>query len=383
MEGKTINHCSYVIGIVAGSSREIGGVEKHILSLVSYSKREHFCFVVFGPSTLVQAVRGLGLENVKALEWELRTKWDLYMALCLRNMLQANNVGLLHIHDARSGLIGRLVAKLLGIPVVYTVHLPPYYYTTGVKDLVYKVVEGLLNRWFTDRVIYVSHKVREEALRFGVTPKGRSVVIENGIDLQAYNKAIDRVAIREALNTPVSATVFCFVGRFTEQKGIDILLRALLKMRDRFALFRVWLVGEGPLQTQLEQCVAKEGLEKVVQFLGYREDIPAVLRASDVFVLPSRYEAMPMSLLEAMASGLPCVVSDVGDNARLVEDGVTGFVVPPEDPDTLAEAMRKMLANPDIRRTMGEAAHRKAQQYSVERMVARVTEVYESLSRAW
>lgn len=369
----------HVIGIVAGSSRKIGGVEKHIFSLISHSNRKHFHFVVFGPSALVRAVKDLSLMNVEAIGWIPRTKWDLRAAFHLRAMLRDSKVDLLHIHDPRSGLLGRLVAKPLRIPVVYTVHLPPYYYTVSMKQWVYRYVEGLLNRWFTDRIIYVSHTVCEEAIRLHIAPKDRSLVIENGINLQAYGKSIDRAAVRRALDTPVEATVFCFVGRFTEQKGIDVLLHALIAVHDQHTALRVWLVGDGSLRAQLEQYVANENLAPIVQFLGYRGDVMEILKASDVFVLPSRYEAMPISLLEAMASGLPCIVTDVGDNAKVVEDGISGIVVPPENPEVLATALKKVLADPKMRRVMGEAARREAQQYSVERMAARVTEVYEEL----
>jgi glycosyltransferase involved in cell wall biosynthesis len=289
------------------------------------------------------------------------------------------HVQVLHIHDPRSAAIGRIAAKLLGLPVVYTVHLPPYYYTHGIKRYMYMFIEGLLNRCFTDRIIYVSHAVREEALRYHITPKWHSLVVENGIDLQTYSKTVDRVVVRKAFNAPLEVTVFCFVGRLTEQKGIDVFLRAIKMLPGQSGAFRVWLVGDGPLRSELEQYVAKENLGSIVQFLGYRSDVPEILQASDVFVLPSRYEAMPISLLEAMAAGLPCVVTSVGDNAKIVEDGTTGIVVPPENPEALATALRKMLADSEMRQAMGEAARKKAQEYSVERMAARIAEVYEEL----
>jgi glycosyltransferase involved in cell wall biosynthesis len=263
--------------------------------------------------------------------------------------------------------------------VVYTVHLPPYYYTAGVRRWLYRFMERLLNRWFTDRVIYVSHRVRQEAIGLRVVAQSCSTVIENGIDLRPYNEVVDRKAVRKSLGTPEDATVFCFVGRFTEQKGIDVLLCAVAALRDRHGAFRVWLVGDGPLRAQLEEHVLKEGLASQVQFLGFRDDVSALLGAIDVFVLPSRYEALPVSVLEAMASGLPCVVTDVGDNAKLVEDGIAGMVVPPENSDALAMAMERLLGDPEARACMGKAARRKAQQYSVERMAARIMDVYEDI----
>jgi glycosyltransferase involved in cell wall biosynthesis len=366
-----------IIGVLAGSSYEIGGVENHIISLCSTLKRFHF--VVFGPFNFIGTLTSLKLANVETAEWSLGTPWDVFAALHLLRMLWFYKPALLHIHDPRSGAVGRMIAKVLNIPVVYTVHLPSYYYVTGLKQRLYQLIERLLNKGFTDRIIYVSHSAYDEAIRDRIASKQQSLVIENGIDLRAYTKPVDCAAVRKALNVPVEVAVFCFVGRFTEQKGIDVLLHAVTEIQNQHTVFRVWLVGDGPLRAELEEWVAKENLSSIVQFLGYRSDIPAILQASDVFVLPSRYEAMPISLLEAMAAGLPCVVTNVGDNAKVVEDGITGIVVPPENPEALATALRKMLAEPEMRRAMGEAARKKAQQYSVERMAARIAEVYEEL----
>ena len=205
------------------------------------------------------------------------------------------------------------------------------------------------------------------------------MVIENGIDLGPYNRLVDRRAVREAVSCPHDATVLCFVGRFTEQKGIDTLLQAVKALHDQRTVFRLWLVGDGPLRDRFEEYVLRSDLSSTVQFLGFRKDVPELLGASDVFVLPSRLEAMPVSLLEAMASGLPCVVTSVGDNAKLVEDGITGLVVPPEDAGALATALGQVLADPGLRCSMGEAAHRKAQQYTVKRMTSRVTRIYDEL----
>jgi glycosyltransferase involved in cell wall biosynthesis len=368
-----------IIGVLAGSSYEIGGVENHIISLCSTLKRFHF--VVFGPFNFIRTLTSLKLANVETSEWSLGSPWDVFAALHLLRMLWFYKPALLHIHDPRSGTVGRVIAKVLNIPVVYTVHLPPYYYVTGLKQKLYQLIERLLNKGFTDRIIYVSHFAYDEAIRNRIAPRKRTLVIENGINLRAYAEPLNRVAIRKALNVPVEVTIFCFVGRFTEQKGIDVFLRAIKMLPGQSGAFRVWLVGDGPLRSELEQYVAKENLGSIVQFLGYRSDVPEILQASDVFVLPSRYEAMPISLLEAMAAGLPCVVTSVGDNAKIVEDGTTGIVVPPENPEALATALRKMLADSEMRQAMGEAARKKAQEYSVERMAARIAEVYDELLR--
>ena len=369
-----------LVGILAGASSEIGGVERHIVSLVRHTDPERFGFVVCSPQPLALAIQGLALENAEGVEWVPQSAWSLSATVRLCRLLRARGVELLHIHDPRSGVVGRLVGKLFRLPVVYTVHLPPYYYTGGVKRWLYRFMERLLNMWCTDRIIYVSHRVYQEAIGLRVAPQGRSSVIENGIDLCPFNKmVVDRKVVREALGTQENLPVFCFVGRFTKQKGVDILLHAVTVLRDEHSAFRVWLVGDGPLRSQLEQYVIREGIASYVQFLGFREDVSALLQASDVFVLPSRYEALPVSLLEAMAAGLPCIVTDVGDNAHLVEDGVTGVVVSPNEPNSLALSLRGMLTDRKIRLRMGQLARQKAQRFSVDQMVMRIMGVYDDI----
>lgn len=376
MKTKTSRH---VIGLLAGSSHEIGGVERQILSLLERADQERYYFVVFTPSVFARVIKSRSLKNVETLVWAPRNGWDLHAARTLVATIRAKKVDLLHIHDPRSGVLGRVVGKWLRLPTIYTVHLPPYYYAPPLKRSIYEWLEGLLNRWFTDRVLYVSYSVCEEAISRRLVPRDRASVIVNGIDLRVYSRSIDRTAVRRTLETPEESTVFCFVGRLTQQKGVDVLLRAVTMVREQGRCFRLWLVGDGPLRSQLEQYVARHGLMQTVQFLGYRNDVLELLKASDVFVLPSRYEAMPFALLEAMAAGLPSIVTCVGDNVKLIENGVTGLIVPPEDFEALASALTRMLSNSELRQKMGEAARKKAQEYSAERMVAQITELYASL----
>lgn len=338
--------------------------------------QKSYKFSVFAPTTLDENVT---IAGGKFFKWRVSGKWDLKSILNLWNLLRTNRVDLLHIHDPRAGVIGRLVAKSLGIPVIYTVHLPPYYYVSGLKRGFYRYVERFLNYHFTERIIYVSQRVYREAIGQKITPFDRTMVIENGVDLELYATPLDRHKVRNTMNTPDDLPVICFIGRLTEQKGLDVLLLAVRALIDQALHLRVWLVGDGPLRSQLEGQTLKLGLSDVVQFLGFRDDVPSLLRSSDVFALPSRYEAMPIVLLEAMAAGLPSVVTDVGDNAELVEDGVSGITVPPENPEALAEALKRLLLDPALRSTMGKKAKSRVQHYTIERMVARTQEVYDEV----
>ncbi|MGB9873305.1 MAG: glycosyltransferase, partial [Anaerolineae bacterium] len=359
----------------------VGGVEAHLLSLLRYGDRTryHWLIVSLVSPAFQTQVEALGAQ---VFPWQAAHQLDIAALARLVRLFRSHHVGLVHAHSPRAALLGRVAARLLGIPVVVTVHLPPYKYVHGqglrarFQRWLYRRAEQFLNHALTDRLIYVSSRIGREAINRGLAPFRRTTIIENGIDLSPFADCYRGHSVREELGTSPATTVLCCVGRLTEQKGMDILLEALHGLEPRKWDLRLWLIGDGPQRSMLETRARQLGLETRVQFLGWRYDVPDLLVASDIFVLPSRYEAMPMTILEAMAAGLPCVVTDVGDNALLVEDGVNGRVVSPEDPAALAGALRDLIQSPGARRVMGDAARRKAQHYSVERMVACTLAVY-------
>lgn len=376
------------VALLCGAPLHRGGVEAHLRSLLAQGDKKRYRFVLIAPTSQEFAEEILALGG-EVWHWVPQHARDWRAALRLYRLLRSESVDLLHIHDPRGGLLGRIIAKCLGIPVLYTAHLLPYQYAgagrrasrwTPFQRWIYKRVEAQLNHHFTERVLYVSSCAYQEALQEGIAPQGRAEVIENGVDLARYSDPGDASLIRDRFKVAPDVPVICFVGRLTEQKGPDLLIKAASQLRDRSRDFQLWLVGDGPLQTALESHVRKLGLEGVVRFLGYRKDVPELLAASDLFVLPSRYEAMSISLLEAMAAGKPCVVTDVGDNARLIEQGSEGLVVPPEDETALAAALQRLLSDPSLRRAMGAAARQKARCYEVATMVQRIQAVYAEVS---
>lgn len=377
-----------VVAFLHASLLQVGGVETHLLSLLCHGDKARYGWLFIAPTSPAFKAQAEAF-SAQVVPWQPACILDTVALVHLVRLIRTHHVGLLHTHDPRAAFLGRIVAHLLGLPVIVTVHLPPYYYVRGqgvrgrLKRWLYRHIERVMNYGFTSQLIYVSSRVCQEALALGLAPRDRTTVIENGIDLTPFAVCRQPTALRGALDTPPEATVVCCVGRLDEQKGIDVLLEALHQM-DLDPQTRVWLVGDGPQREALETRSRQLGLDANVRFLGFRSDVPDLLQASDVFVLPSRYEAMPMTILEAMAAGLPCVVTDVGDNAELVEDGVTGRVVPREAPGPLADALKELTSDRALRRVMGSAARQKAQQYDVGQMAACTMDVYERvLKRRW
>ena len=196
----------------------------------------------------------------------------------------------------------------------------------------------------------------------GVIVRGKAVVIHNGVEFPAIDRPI------RSSDEPFR---WLMVAVFRGEKGHDVLLRAVRIVSRRMPM-KLLLVGEGTTQDATRSLARELGIDGLVEFLGKRTDVDRLIAASDAFVLPSRWESLPNALVEALAGRLPAVATDVGGSPEVLEDGISGFLVPPNDPEALADAMLRMMDLPAERRAaMGEAGCRHVQSsFGMEAMVA-------------
>jgi glycosyltransferase involved in cell wall biosynthesis len=228
------------------------------------------------------------------------------------------------------------------------------------------------------RAIAVSQAIAtslEDALGW---PPRKIEVIRNGIDVERFRGTADR-GLHRNLAAGSDDLVFLTVARLDRQKGVDVLLRAVQSVYGA----RFVIVGAGDERAQLEHAAETLGVRERVLFLGPRDDVPALLAASDAFVLPSRFEGTPLALLEAMAAGKPVVASAIPGTDEIVADGETGLLVRPNDSDALAAALRRVVSDPGLRARLGAAAGRHAAAaHSAAASTRRVEAVYETLLQA-
>jgi glycosyltransferase involved in cell wall biosynthesis len=366
------------VAVLYSHRLHIGGVETHLLSLFRQRALAPYRWLIVAPASPEFAALA---RPASTIAWAAPQAVDPRALVNLVRLLRREGVQLLHAHNPRAALYGGLAARWLGLPMLVTVHLPAYYWVRGPTPLArfrrwaYQQMDRILNRWLVDRVIYVSRRVCDEARGLGVVTPTRSQVIPNGIELRASMGEAAPLASIPAVTPGVP--VLCCVGRLDPQKGIDVLLAALHSLRSR--AWRLWLVGDGPELENLQGLARQLNLQDQVDFLGFRADVAALLQASAIFVLPSRYEAMSLALLEALAAGRPCVVTDVGENAAVIETGVNGLVVPAEDPQRLAAALEQLLADASLRQRMGQAAQRSAATFEASAMGRQLQTVYAAL----
>jgi glycosyltransferase involved in cell wall biosynthesis len=204
-------------------------------------------------------------------------------------------------------------------------------------------------------------------LRIEGVPSAQVVMIPNGVDASAYPDKVGGADVRQVIT----------VANLRPEKDHETLIAAAAELATSCPNLRYQIVGDGPRRKVLEQLARTRGVDHLFEFLGHREDVPALLAAADVFVLPSRSEAFPNGAIEAMAAGLPVVACAVGGLLDLVETGRTGILVPPSDPEPLAAAIRSLYDNPGRALEMGREARREVRaQYSFERMVGAFDDLY-------
>lgn len=228
-----------------------------------------------------------------------------------------------------------------------------------------------------DGAIALSEAIRRELLDAGV-PDRKVLVVPNGVDVEKFHPATaeERANLNRALDLPADKLVIGTVARLVERKGIDILLRAFAKILDRHAA-QLIVIGDGPLGAELRGLADDLKIDRSVTWLGLQDEPEKWLRAMDIFAFPSRLEGSPNAVLEAMATGLPIVATAIGGVVDLIQDGVTGILAPPDDPDKLASALERLIRDARLRSDVGSHARVRAiEEFSLEKTISRVTDLY-------
>ncbi|HWF07890.1 MAG TPA: glycosyltransferase family 4 protein [Bryobacteraceae bacterium] len=254
-------------------------------------------------------------------------------------LLRRTRPNLVHAHTSKAGVLGRLAASLHGVPAIFTSHSWSFAEGTSWK---WKAVGVPLERAAgraRGLIINVSEANRDLALKYKVAPAARMVTIHNGIPDEPWTYS----------EPDGDEPAIVMVARFAPQKNQAMLLDAIAQIRRPF---RVVFVGAGPTLAAVDEKARTMGLTGRVTFAGNRSDVPAILRQSAIFALPTNWEGFPISILEAMRAGLPIVASDVGGVREAVVDGDNGFLVRRDDTSQLRRSLQTLLDDPEKRRRM-------------------------------
>lgn len=387
----------------------VGGARKHVVQILRGLDRERFelhlaCSVEREPAVeaLLDDLReeGIGVTELRMVR-RLSPLADWAACRRLRALIRDGQYDIVHTHAAKAGFLGRRAARRAGVPVVlHTPHCFPFQLVDSSLVPFYRFLERRAARW-ANRIVLVAESQREVALGARLCSGERLAVVENGVRLPEEDTAALRRRYREELGIAEDALAVGFVGRVTPQKDVQTFLSMVDGLLPSLPDLTVCLVGGAsnlPYLRSLRPPVAEDARrvltsggptnERVfwspampVRVLGQRPDADRLVAAFDVVVLPSRYEGLPYSLLEAMACRVPVVASDVTGNHDAIEDGISGFLAPPQRTSAFAQLTARLLASDELRREMGAAAReRVAARFTEERFLGGIASLYESLA---
>ncbi len=358
-----------------------GGAQRNtMMCAAEQSRRGHEVTLVTGPeagpegSLLEEATRDpYRLVVLPDLVRDPSPARDLRALLALWKLMGHQRFEVVHTHTSKAGILGRWAAALRRVPaVVHTPHGHVFHgYFSSWKTRAFREVERLTAR-MTHRIVALTQGDLRDHLQEGIAPEDCFVVIPSGVPLERYRGRPEEPG--EGQDPTIG-----FVARLVEVKGVLDLLEAMARVVTCFPSARLLLVGDGPLREAVLERIHSLGLDSRVELLGRLEDPAPALRRSDLFVLPSHNEGMGRAAVEAMAAGLPVVATRVGGLPDVVADGETGLLVPPRDPGALAEALLRLLQDPALRRQMGKAGQKRAEEFSDQVMFERLEALYSEI----
>jgi glycosyltransferase involved in cell wall biosynthesis len=348
----------------------LGGAEQVVIRLAAGLDRSRFepliCCLDEPGAFAAQAER----QGVEVVALGKRGPGDVRVLGRLRGLLRRRRIDVVHTHLWGADFWGRLGARLAGTAaIVSTAHNVDLW-----KRWYHIALDRGLARWTSD-LVAVSGQVRDFYESQGVG-NGRWNVIHNGV-AEAAGRPRGRSPVFRELGIRDEDPVVALIGRLVAAKAPEIFLEAVAKTTDRIPTLRAMVVGDGPLRSEMEQRAQRLGLQQRVAFTGVRHDVPELLAGVDVLAFSSRVEGLSIAMLEAMSAEVPVVATRVGGTPELIESGESGILVPPEDPQALADGLVAILGSPERARSIACAGRaRVRERFSERRMVQAYEELY-------
>ncbi len=341
-------------------SLQTGGMERLLVEYARRADRDEFRLHFY---SLTDA--GTPAEDIAACGWPIACLGKLsgFRGSVVRRLAKAfqrDGIQIVHTHNSGAMIYGVLAARLAGAQaIIHTRHGQRFGASTRQTWTF-----AAFTRWI-DRVVSVSQDGVQRCRREGV-PANRVRLVHNGIDWTRFSRT-----------GPLGDGPAILVARLVPEKDLPNLLAATAQVVSREPAFRLQIAGDGPCLPETRQMIAEQGLDQHVQLLGERRDVPELLQQASLFVLPSLTEGISLTLLEAMASGLPVVATRVGGNAEVVEHGRTGLLVPASDAGQLAEAILQIAGDRELAQRFGAAGRERVQQlFDATHMVRQYEAMY-------
>ncbi|MHB8626586.1 MAG: glycosyltransferase family 4 protein [Aggregatilineales bacterium] len=363
------------------SSIAMGGGERILVSVLPFFKTEGITPALCTMNTRRDSplTEAFNKTNIQRFDLGAKRMVDWRAWQRFRKLLQIEKFDVIHTQDQDTHIYGALAHWRLKTPVVMTRHVM-FEPADSLKTNLRARLVLIAAHYGADRIVAVSEAVRQRFAKQARIPLSRIETIYNGIDIERFDTRSRRAAKRAELGYEATCPIVTMVAVLRAGKGHEVLFEAIPRLKAAVPNVQVKLVGDGELADNLRRQAAPLG--DTVEFLGQRMDVPELLGASDVLVLPSWSEALPTVLMEAGAASLPVVATNVGGTAEIVVDGEGGYIVPPGDPEMLARRLIDLLQNPSQAAQMGQKAReRVAQLFSLQQQARKTIALYERILR--
>lgn len=317
-------------------------------------------------------------QNIYRSIFDLKNNLKGYKNLC-KMLTDHPDIEVIHCNTPIGGVIGRLCGKKFGKKVIYTVHGFHFYKGAPlVNRTIFKWIEQWMAR-YTDVLITINKEDYEAAQKFTLKKGGRAVYVPGiGINSSVYDSvSIDKVAKKQEIGVPANAHLCLGVGDLNDNKNVVTMIKAIAKSP---ASVHLALCGFGPLKGKLRELCQTLKVENRVHFLGFRRDVSELYKASDFLFMASKREGLPRTTMEAMCAGIPCLCSNIRGNTDLIDDGKGGFLISPLDADGFAEAISKLINNPQMCEEMGTYNREKVKAFDIEVVKKSMCEIFRTIA---
>jgi len=356
-------------------SFDAGGLEEVVINLINHLNPSLFNVCVCS-LTKGGAFKNRISQNIKIFELNKRQGNDYLIPFRLMKLFKQEKVQIVHTHNWGTLCEGTLGAKLAHIPII--LHQEHGTLISVIKNKKRRILATkFLFSYVENQVITVSNTLRQAIIEFLNIDKSRIITIYNGIDVNKFDIIIDKSLKRKEIGLMNDDIVVGTIGRLAPVKNQKILIQAIGYLLNSVPQIKLIIVGKGPLEEELKTFTQNLNLSNKVLFLGQRDDIPELLKIMDVFSLPSLYEGISITLLEAMASGVPIVATNVGGNSEVVINEETGILIQPNDYIRLAEAINGIIKDKNKATRYTQAAKLQVKnKFSLKKMVMEYEKLY-------
>jgi glycosyltransferase involved in cell wall biosynthesis len=365
---------------------ELGGAQKQLLSLIKHldqDKFKPFLFTAQDGFLILEAssIKGLTLKKSRWLERSINPLKDLLALIEIYWFIKKNNIEIVHTHSSKAGILGRLAAGLAEVKVIlHTVHGWSFDdYKPIWKRILFIWLERL-NARFSDKLVVTSNYDRQKGLDNHIGQENKYSLIRYGVDYTEFN--IKDQNIREELGINPNDLVVGMIACFKPQKSPPDFIKLANLVNKVLPDVKFLLVGDGILRRKIEKLISKFNLQKQVVLTGWRDDIPRILSAIDVFVLTSLWEGLPITVLEAMAASKPVISTHTGGVTEVIAEGKSGFLVTPRDINKMSERIAVLIKDENLRRQIGQNARQSLDSnFTLTNMISKTENLYEELMK--